>query len=564
MTPTNQTNNQLKAPDIIKSSLKYCSQAFLFAFVFSFFISIFMLAMPIYSMQVLDRVLSSGSIETLIFLSLIIAILFIFLGILTAIRSTVFIHIGNWLDKKLSPILFNNIIENQANDQNVNSQNLRDLQIIKSFIMGPNLAVVFDAPFALVYLIFIFFIHPINGIITVVGALILLKMALINERSTHQLIEKSNQQQIEVVKNFEIISSNSEVILAMAMKGNVRDKWQSSNLKLQDLNSILAIRSNVISSITKILRLLIQMITMAASAALVIYNKMSSGGIIATSILAGKALAPFDSAVTLWKSIITAKKSYNRLNQSLKFYQDNQNKIELPEIKGEILVEKLSYRLANSDKFIIKNMSFKIDPGQAIAIVGKSGSGKTTLARLLVGVLKPATGSVRIDNANLADQNLEEIGKFIGYLPQGVELFKGSIKENIGRMNKEVIDREIIAAAEFCSNHQMILRLQNGYETLIEKDARNLSGGQKQRIALSRAFFGPVKLVVLDEPNSNLDQEGEIALISALKAAKEAKITTIIITHKPSIASFCDKILLISDGEIKAFDEAKSLLKNPI
>ena len=522
-----------------------------------------MLAMPIYSMQVLDRVLSSGSIETLVFLSLIILILFVFLGILTAIRSLIFIHITSWLDKKLSPELFNNIIENQASDKNVNSQNLRDLQIIKSFISGPNLAIIFDAPFALVYLIFIFFIHPINGLITVAGALILLKMAFINENSTHQLIEKSNQLHIDVMKNFEIISSNSEVILAMAMKGNVRDKWQVGNLKLQDLNNKLAVRSNVISSTTKIIRLLIQMITMAASAALVIFNKMSSGGIIATSILAGKALAPFDSAVSLWKSIITVRKSYSRLNQSLKSYKINQEKILLPDIRGEIKVEKLSYKLPSLDKLIIKNISFQIDEGQIIAIVGKSGSGKTTLARLLVGAIKPSAGNIRIDDANLADQNLEEIGKFIGYLPQGVELFKGSVKENIARMNKDAKDQEVIMAAEFCSNHQMILRLNTGYETPIEKDARNLSGGQKQRIALSRAFFGQVKFVVLDEPNSNLDQEGEMALIKALKTAKENKITTIIITHKPSIASFCDKVLLLQDGEVKAFDEAKTLIKNP-
>jgi PrtD family type I secretion system ABC transporter len=557
------SDTKLSEQNIIKSAFGSCKRAFYFAFIFSFFISIFMLAMPIYSMQVLDRVLSSGSVETLVFLSLIILILFIFLGILTAIRSLIFIHIGSWLDKKLSPDLFNNIIENQASDKNLNSQNLRDLQIIKSFISGPNLAIIFDAPFALVYLIFIFFIHPINGLITVVGALILLKMAFINENSTHQLIEQSNQLQIDVMKNFEIISSNSEVILAMAMKGNVRDKWQAGNSKLQDLNNKLAVRSNVISSTTKIIRLLIQMITMAASAALVIFNKMSSGGIIATSILAGKALAPFDSAVSLWKSIITVRKSYSRLNQSLKSYKINQEKILLPDIRGEITVEKLSYKLPGLDKLIIKNISFQIDPGQIIAIVGKSGSGKTTLARLLVGAIKPSAGNIRIDDANLADQNFEEIGKFIGYLPQGIELFKGSVKENIARMNKDVKDQEVIMAAEFCSNHQMILRLNTGYETPIEKDARNLSGGQKQRIALSRAFFGQVKFVVLDEPNSNLDQEGEMALIKTLKTAKENKITIVIITHKPSIASFCDKVLLLQDGEIKAFDEAKTLIKNP-
>jgi PrtD family type I secretion system ABC transporter len=552
----------IKEQYIIKSALNNCYRAFGFAFIFSFFISIFMLAMPIYSMQVLDRVLSSGSIETLVFLSLIILVLFIFLGILTAIRSAVFIHIGNWLNKKLSPLLFDNTLENQETNKNINSQNLRDLQILKSFITGPNLAILFDAPFAIIYLIVIFFIHPINGFITLAGALILLKMAFINEKFTNELIEKSNQMQIDSMKNFEIIYSNSEVIIAMAMKANVRQKWQEGNLKLENISNKLATRSNIISSSTKSLRMVIQMITMAASAALVIFNKMSSGGIIATSILAGKALAPFDSAVSLWKSIITTKKSYDRLNEALKYYKENKEKIALPKLNGEITVERLIYRLPNSDKVIIKGISFKIKAGKSIAIIGKSGSGKTTLARLLIGVLKPSSGNIRIDGANLANQNFEEIGKFFGYLPQSIELFKGSVKENIARMNKDAKDEEIISAAEFCSNHEMILRLSNGYETLIDKDARNLSGGQKQRLALSRAFFGNVKFVVLDEPNSNLDNEGEMALINSIKLAKEKKITTVIITHKPSIANFCDKIMLLQDGEIKAFEATQTLIKN--
>jgi len=555
-------NLQIQQPQqqIIKSALESCKKAFWFCLLFSFFISIFTLASSIYSMQVLDRVLSSNSFETLLYLTIIVLAFLIFLGILTQVRSTIFLHISNWLDEKLSPVLFNSSIEAQGSNKNINSQNMRDLQTIKSFIAGPNLAILFDAPFAIVYLIMIFFINWINGLITLVGGLIMLKMAYINEKSTKELIDKTNQIQAEVMRDFEIISSNSEVINAMGMKGNVRGNWQSGNDQLRKASADLATVSNRISSISKTLRMVLQTITMASSAILVMYNKMSSGGIIATSILAGKALAPFDSAIGLWKSIKTTKSAYLRLSESLKNYIEDKGKIELPTPKGEIAVDKLIYKLPGTDRFIIKGASFKINPGEVIGIIGPTGSGKTTLARLLVGVLKPTSGIIKIDGANLFDQDLEKIGKHIGYLPQDVELFKGLVKHNIARMDKNAKDEEIIKAAQFCDVHEIILSLMQGYETPIEKDAGNLSAGQKQRIALARAYFDNVKFVVLDEPNSNLDTDGEIALNNTILRAKENKITTVIITHRPSVARICDKIMLLKDGEVKSFDVASKVL----
>ena len=555
-------NLQIGQPkqQVIKSALESCKRAFWFCLMFSFFISIFTLASSVYSMQVLDRVLSSNSFETLLYLTIIVLAFLTFLGILTQVRSTIFLHVSNWLDEKLSPILFNSSIEAQGSNKNISSQNMRDLQTIKGFISGPNLAVLFDAPFAIVYLIMIFFIHWINGLITLVGGLIMLKMAYINEKSTKELIDKTNQMQAEVMRDFEIISSNSEVINAMGMKGNVRGNWQSGNDELRKFSADLATVSNRISSISKTLRMALQTITMASSAILVMYNKMSSGGIIATSILAGKALAPFDNAIGLWKSLKTTKAAYMRLNESLKNYVEDKGKIELPTPQGEIIVDKLIYKIPNSDRLLIKGVSFKINPGEVIGIIGPTGGGKTTLARLLVGVLKPSSGVVKIDGANLFDQDLEKIGKHIGYLPQDVELFKGLVKHNIARMHKEAKDEEIIKAAKFCDVHEIILSLSNGYETPIEKDASNLSAGQKQRIALARAYFGDVKFVVLDEPNSNLDAEGENALNNAILRAKENKITTIIITHRTSAISICDKVMVLRDGEVKAFDSADKVL----
>lgn len=511
-------------------------------------------------MQVLDRVLSSNSIETLIFLSLIMLVFFVFLGILTAIRSAIFLQISNWLDEKISPLLLDFTVENSSS-KNLSNQNLRDLQSIKSFINSPNLPIVFDAPFALIFLIFIFFIHPLNGVVTSVGALILLKMALINEKMTKSLIEKSNEAQVELSRDFEMISNNSESIKAMGMRENVKRNWHESNNKFLNVSNKLSTRSQNISAITKTLRMVIQMITTAVSAVLVMYNKMSSGGIIAVSILSGKVLSPFDSAVSLWKSFVTLRKSHQRLNDSLKNFSNRDGKIKMMEMKGEISVEKLIYKLEKSERILIKGVSFKINAGESVALIGPSASGKTTLARLLVGAIKPTSGMIRFDGADLSDQNFENIGKFIGYLPQDIELFKGTIKENIARMNREASDLDVIKIAEICGIHKMILTLPNGYETFIDKDSLNLSAGQKQRLALARACFGEVKFVILDEPNSNLDTEGEGALLKVLQHLSDKKVTVILITHKPSIAANCNKVMILQNGEISAFDETKKILK---
>ncbi len=544
----------------LQLALKDCNRAFGFAFLFSLFINLFTLSASIYSMQVLDRVLSSNSIETLIFLSLIMLVFFIFMGILTAIRSAIFLQISNWLDEKISPLLLDFTVENSSS-KNLSNQNLRDLQSIKSFINSPNLPIVFDAPFALIFLIFIFFIHPLNGVVTSVGALILLKMALINEKMTKSLIEKSNEAQVELSRDFEMISNNSESIKAMGMRENVKRNWHESNSKFINISSKLSTRSQNISAITKTLRMVIQMITTAVSAVLVMYNKMSSGGIIAVSILSGKVLSPFDSAVSLWKSFVTLRKSHQRLSDSLKNFSNRDGKIKMMEMKGEISVEKLIYKLEKSERILIKGVSFKINAGESVALVGPSASGKTTLARLLVGAIKPTSGMIRFDGADLSDQNFENIGKFIGYLPQDIELFKGTIKENIARMNREASDLEVIKIAEICGIHKMILTLPNGYETFIDKDSLNLSAGQKQRLALARACFGEVKFVILDEPNSNLDTEGEGALLKVLRHLSDKKVTVILITHKPSIAANCDKVMILQNGEISAFDETKKVLK---
>jgi ATP-binding cassette subfamily C protein len=341
------------------------------------------------------------------------------------------------------------------------------------------------------------------------------------------------------------------------MKTDITNTWQKTNKELARTTTSLAIRSSVVTNITKSFRLLIQMAVMAVGATLVIKAKMSAGGIIATSILTGKALAPFDNAAMIYKALINCRKSYSRLVENLKAHENKEEKMQLPEPKGEINLEKLFYQVPNANQVIIKGINITINPGEIIGVIGPSGSGKTTLARLMVDVITPTKGSVRFDGNDLKNQDSEEIGKYIGYLPQDIELFDGSIKENIGRMKEDIDPQEVVKAANFAGIHDLILKLPKGYES----NAMSLSAGQRQRIALARSFFGNPKFVILDEPNSNLDNNGEISLIKTIKNAKEAKITTIIVSHRPSILNSVDKILVLQDGEAKIFDEAKKVIK---
>ena len=359
------------------------------------------------------------------------------------------------------------------------------------------------------------------------------------------------------MKRVDTISRNAEVVKAMGMKFDMTNSWQKINKELTKISTSLSVRSAIITNITKSIRLLIQIAVMAVGAILVIKGKMSAGGIIAISILTGKALAPFDHAITIYKSFLNAKKSYSRLSENLKIHEEKEEKLELPEPKGEIQLDKIFYKIPNTDQAIIKGINIKINPGEIIGIIGPSGSGKTTLARLMTDVLTPDKGSVRLDGSDLTNQDSEEIGKYIGYLPQDIELFEGTIKDNIARMKEKVKAEEIIEAAKFANIHNLIIKLPKSYET----NALNLSAGQRQRIGLARAFFRKPKFVVLDEPNSNLDTEGENALMNTIGNARKAKITTIIISHRPNILNIIDKILVLHDGQAKIFDEAKKVIK---
>jgi len=547
----------------IDQALKACKRAFNYIIFFGFIASFLTLATSIYSLEVFDRVLSSGSIETLIALTIIIVIFSIILHFIQAIRLSITSHISKFLDKKLSSLFVGLSLTSLKTDNSKSSvpQNIKDLSAIRNFITSPTLITTIDAPWSLIYILVIFFIHPLPGFIVTAGALVLLFLAWLNDALTKKQTEKVNQMNIHSIKELEIINRNTEVIEAMAMKDTIIENWQEINQKLNNLQSELSFKSNVMTNFTKFFRAMIYVVLIAIGAVLTLTNKMSPGGIIAISILSGKALMPFDAAINLWNNLLNSKKAYDRLKKLTKDNDKEVDLISLPEPKGKLTIEGLAFNLPNNKKPIIKGVNITINPGEIVAIIGPTAAGKSTLSKLIAGIYKPTLGTVRLDNADILNWKPEEIGQYIGYLPQTIELFNGTIKQNIARMNKKAKDEDVVKAAQLAHTHNLILNLPKSYETDIGAWGANISAGQRQRIGLARAFFGNPKLVILDEPNSNLDQEGEVALAMTLKQAKKQKITTIVISHRQNVLQAVEKILVIHGGEAKIFGPRDEVLK---
>jgi len=549
-------------------------------FIFAFMVNLCMLITPLYSLQVLDRVLSSQSIETLLYLTLIMTLVYIALHLMQVARSFTLIKLGEWLDAKLSPALFMKNISLAAISPAAGSagQYLRDLQAVKGFLTSAGINAIFDAPWSIIYIAVLFMIHPWMGWLSIIGAVLVIFFALLNAYATNPKLSESTEFSMKSYSQAEIASRNAEVIEAMGMSRNVMKNWHKFQQASLDLQSVASYRNGILSNISRFLRMVLQMLVTGVGAYLVIVDPthMSMGGMIGSSIILGRALAPFDSAIELWKQVAGAIKSYARLKAVFAEQSERQESMKLPTPSGILSVENVFYvphAIARTlqpgvqPRYTVKGINFSVDAGEILAIIGPSAAGKSSLAKLIVGVWKPAQGNVRLDGADVYTWARDDFGKHIGYLPQDVELFAGTIKDNIARMDLEADPMKVVEAAQFAGAHEMILRLPNGYETEIGVGGSNLSGGQRQRVGLARAFYGDPKLVILDEPNANLDEIGEQALVQAVTNAKKKKITTVIISHRPSILTIVDKILIVQDGSVAAFgsrDEVMARFSKPV
>lgn len=561
-------------------ALNKCKSAFWIIFCFAFVINLLMLITPLYSLQVLDRVIGSSSLETLGMLTLVIASVYFAYALMQIARSFTLIKIGEWLDKNVSPIIFSQSVSASATQTNgAGSQLLRDFQTVKTFVTSTGINTLFDAPWSIVYIIVIFLIHPYIGILTIFGSIIIVSFALFNAIATNRTLGEATEFSMQGLRQSEIANRNAEAVEAMGMMNYVAKNWHQLNSAALAKQSVASYRNGVISNLSRFIRNLLQMCVTGIGAYVVVKTngaEMTTGHMIASSIIVGRALAPFDHSIELWKHISAATKSYKNINQFFANYKSRNEAMPIPHIYGHLAIENVYYAAPIIQglpqpimpHYILKGISFSLQPAEILAIIGPSATGKSTLAKIMIGIWKESSGSVRLDNAEIYQWNRENFGTHAGYLPQGIELFSGSIKQNIARMNDDASPEDVIAAAKMTGIHEMILQFPNGYDSDIGPAGAFLSGGQRQRIGLARAFFGSPKFVVLDEPNANLDEAGEIALANTLKDAKKKGITVIVISHRPSILSVVDKILIIQDGAVSAYGDAKEvqnrvkLLKN--
>ncbi|MCC8368971.1 MAG: type I secretion system permease/ATPase [Rickettsia endosymbiont of Oxypoda opaca] len=564
-------NNVITNKNPLVQALEQCKTAFWIVFWFAFVINVLMLITPLYSLQVLDRVLGSGNLSTLLFLSIIIAYVYFVYGLLQVARSFTLIKVGEWLDRTVAPVVFSISISAAATRSNMgSSQLLRDFQTVKTFLTSTGINTLFDAPWSIIYIIVIFLINKYLGAITVLGAVIIVSTAFFNAAATNKTLGEATEFSIKGMTQADIANRNAEVVEAMGMMKNVTHNWHKFNLAALDKQSVASYRNGAISNFSRFIRNVMQMAVTGVGAYVVVTSggrDMTPGNMIMSSIIVGRALAPFDNAIEMWKSMSGALKSYKNINQLFATYKSRDEAMPIPNVEGHLTVDNIYYATPIPShlpqppvpKYILKGVSFAVQPGEILAIIGPSAAGKSTLAKIIVGVWKALSGSVRLDEAEIYRWNREDFGNHVGYLPQGIELFSGSIKQNIARMLENPDPQKVIEAAKIAGAHEMILRFADGYDSDIGAGGSNLSGGQKQRLGLARAFYGNPKLIILDEPNANLDEAGEVALASALKQAKARGIACVVISHRPSVLSVVDKILILQDGAVAVYGNQEEI-----
>jgi PrtD family type I secretion system ABC transporter len=544
----------------IAEALKACRQGLIAVVVFSFCINLLMLTAPIYMMQVFDRVLSSRSSETLIMLFIVAVFALLTMGLLDIVRGRVFIKVSDWLDNRLGgDVLSANISQSLKTRSGSNVQGLRDLATVKGFLTGPAVFPILDAPWTPVFMLVMFLLHPLLGWISLIGAVVLFTLVLINEFTSKDKLMKAGDASVAAMNKAEAAVRNADVVKGMGMMPNLIRHWSKSAAESRSYQNDASRSSGIVTALSKFFRMVLQVGIMTAGAVLVLQNELTPGAMIAGSILMGRALAPVEQAIGSWKTVVAARAAYERINTQLRENTPQAQSMALPPPTGKIDVEAVIYAYPESSEPTLKNVSFSLNAGETLGVVGPTASGKSTLVRLLIGNLAPRSGHVRIDDMDAAEWNAEDLGPHIGYLPQDVELFGGTIQENIARLG-EASSEDVIAAAQLANVHEMVLRMPKGYDTEIGERGMALSGGQRQRVGLARALFQSPKLVVLDEPNANLDQEGELALLQAIEKLKETKTTAIIVAHRPAVLQHVDKILVMKEGTVRLFGDRAEVL----
>lgn len=558
MSPRPDTTN---APTTLLRRLVRPLHVFLvYAGVFSLVINLLLLVPSLYMLQVFDRVISSRSIETLTMLTLATGGALAMMALLESMRARLLSAAGVAMDALLGPRVLDGLLAEPARpDEPLLHHGLRDVATLRNFFSGNGIFALFDAPWLPLYVALIFLFHPLLGAIALAGAIVLLTLVVANERLSHQRLERIAAGSRQSSHYVEASLRNAEVVRAMGMLPALTRRWMQQNVDIEAEQLAQTRTAARMNGLTKFARQFIQTAMLCAGAWLVIDQHVSGGVMMAATIILGRALAPIEMLISGWRGLVEAQGAWQRVDDVLRRREGRGQPTALPEPRGHLAAERLVYAIPGREKAILKGLSFELPAGESLGIIGPSAAGKSTLLRLLLGVWPPYSGCVRLDGADIASWPRHSLGQYVGYLPQDVELFAGTVAENIARLDAPD-SKAVIAAAQAANAHEMILRLPQGYDTPIGDGGTALSGGQRQRIGLARALYGNPRLVVLDEPNANLDGEGEAALAQAMARLRAARVTLLVVSHRPSLLASVDKLLVLRDGAIEMFGPRSEII----
>jgi ATP-binding cassette subfamily C protein EexD len=548
--------------NILNDAFRSIRGYFLYAVLFSASVNLLMLTPIIYMLQVYDRVVSSGSMSTLMMLTLLMMLLLSSAGSFEWVRSRLLVAANARLESALRDPLSKAGFTGTLVTGNPNgaSQVMSDLLALRQFITGNGAFAVMDAPWSLFYIGVMFLFHPMFGIAAIISAVIMILLAVITQKATSEKLLKANQLTNKANISFQSNLRNAEVIHGMGMAANIRKRDNLLYDAASDEQAVASTIAGRLAAISKSFRMISQSILLGMGAYLALNGEISPGLMIAGSLLLGRALAPIDLMVGNWKGFVEVKSQFNRIRDALAAFPAENDRMNLPAPSGSLSVENIILIPPGAQVASVKGVGFQLAAGDALGLIGPSAAGKTSLARAILGVWPLRAGTVRLDGAEISQWDRNDLGPYLGYLPQDIELFDGSIADNICRFSEQDSEK-IIEASKTAGIHEMILHLPEGYDTVLNSNAGALSAGQRQRVGLARAIYGQPKLVILDEPNSNLDDQGERDLLAALRRMKESGRTVIVITHRTSILSVVDKLLVMKDGAVVKFGDKDEVLK---
>ena len=549
--------------DLVSTAFDKCRSAFVSAGLVSCAINLLMLTGPLFMLQIYDRVQTSRSTPTLLALATLTMGLFVFYGLFELIRSRILVRTGRQIEEHLRAPSFDMIIERKvAQDRTFGTQPVKDMTTVRKFLAGPGLTAMFDMPWAPLYVLVIFLMHPLLGVAATIAILILFVIALVNHGATRKPLADANQSTRSALASAEENRRNAEIIRVLGMQGAMRERWMSKESDALGQHTRGMDLSSITTSSSRALRLMFQSGMLGLGAWLAIRQEISAGTIIAASIIMARALSPVEVSVSQWPAFLAFREAVARLRLAFPAKDDNRPPMSLPPPEGQLSVIGLTAFAPRTNAVLVSQISFDLEPGTVLGIIGPTGAGKSTLVRSIAGLWPRVRGEVRLDGATLDQWDPDDLGRYIGYLPQDIELFDGPVAENISRFYPDATSEAVIRAAKLADVHDLVLKMPEGYRTVIGEEGASLSAGQRQRIGLARALYGDPVLVIMDEPNSNLDNVGEAALVNAINALKERGTTVVVVAHRPSALAAADYILVVMEGQQVAFGPRDEVLKS--